>query len=292
MKKYFFIPIATLALLSSCSEDIKVNLPGSDKKIVIEGSIENGKYPEVIITKSIGLFSSVNAGNINDLYVLDAQVYVTSGSVTDTLRLAVDSASSLGLVYKGHTLIGSPGQMYLLRVIESGKSYSSITTLPAPIALDSVWWKAEPGKDSLGFANAHLTDPLGFGNNYRWYAKRPTKDRRFIAPSGATFDDKYIDGKSFDFAEPKGYDPTDSHHRLQDDPEKERYYYKKTDTIYIKFCTIDTKSKNFFTTFENAVSSNGNPFASPTTILTNIQGGALGVWCGYGVTYDTIMPTP
>jgi hypothetical protein len=123
-------------------------------------------------------------------------------------------------------------------------------------------------------------------------AKRPTKDRRYIAPYGATFDDKLIDGKSFDFAYTKGYDPTDNVNSELNDSDVERNYYRKTDTIYIKFCSIDKASKEFYTTFENAISNNGNPFASPVTILTNIEGGALGVWCGVGATYDTIMPTP
>ncbi|MGZ4034462.1 MAG: DUF4249 domain-containing protein [Bacteroidia bacterium] len=292
MKKYFLF-FLILFIISSCTEKINVNLPGSDGKIVIEGNIENGKYPEVIITKTIPLFSSISGTSASDFYVLDAHVYVSNGTITDTLSLTIDSASSLGVVYKGNTITGVVGQTYSLKVVAAnGKIYTATTSIPTPVPLDSVWWKKQPPNDTLGFANAHLSDPPGLGNNYRWYAKRPTKDRRFIAPGGATFDDKLINGKSFDFAYTKGYDPTDNVHSVQNDPDGERYYYRKTDTIYIKFCSIDRASKDFYTTFENSISNNGNPFASPVTILSNIDGGALGVWCGLGATYDTIMPTP
>lgn len=293
MKKYFLIVATVIIALSSCTEPIDVKLPNSDKKIVIEGTIENGKFAQVIITRTIPLFSSVASTSPTDFYVLDAKVYVSNGIIIDTLSITIDSSSALGVVYQGSTIIGVSGQNYSLKVVAAdGNVYTATTSIPYSIALDSVWWKPQPPNDTLGFANAHLSDPAGLGNNYRWLAKRPTKDRRFIAQSGSTFDDKLIDGKSFEFAYIKGYDPTDNVNSLENDSDEERYYYRKSDTIYIKFCTIDRPSKDFYTTFESAVSSNGNPFSSPTTILGNIDNGGLGVWAGMGVTYDTIMPTP
>jgi len=293
MKKYFFITAVVITAISACTENLDVKLPNSDKKIVIEGVIENGKVAEVIITRTIPLFSSISGTTASDFYVLDAKVYVSNGIITDTLALTIDSSSSLGVVYKGSTIYGISGQNYSLNVVAAdGTIYKATTSIPFPVALDSVWWKAQPPEDTLGFANAHLSDPSAPGNNYRWYAKRPTKDRRYIAPYGATFDDKFINGKSFEFAYTKGYDPTDNTNSALNDSDTERNYYRKSDTIYIKFCTIDRASKDFYTTFEAALSSNGNPFASPTTILGNIDNGALGVWSGMGAFYDTIMPTP
>lgn len=288
MKKIIFPVSISLLFLASCTEDIKVDLPGSHSKVVIEGSIENGKVAEVMLTKNVPLFSSVSGGNPADIFITDAKVYVQNGGITDTLTLAIDSSASLGLVYKGHLIYGVPGQTYNLTVQALGSTYTAVTMIPPLVALDSVWWKADPPHDSLGLAYAHLSEPAGYGNNYRWFAKRP-QDRRFIAPGGATFDDKFVDGKSFDFAYDRGYDPTDIS-GPDSEPRDERGYYKITDTIYIKFCTMDRASKDFYSTFETAEGSNGNPFASPVTILSNINGGGLGVWCGYGATYDTILP--
>ena len=292
MKKYFLIATIAVIALSACTEAVDIKLPNSDKKIVIEGTIENGKFAQVLITRTIPLFSSVSGTSATDFYVLDAKVYVSNGIITDTLALTIDSSSSLGLVYQGSTIIGVSGQNYSLKVVAAdGNVYNATTSIPYPIALDSVWWKPQPPEDTLGFANAQLSDPIGLGNNYRWSAKRP-KDRRFIAQYGSTFDDKLIDGKSFEFAYTKGYDPTDSDNSLENDSEEERYYYRKSDTIYIKFCTIDRASKDFYTTFESAISNNGNPFSSPTTILGNFDNDGLGVWAGMGASYDTILPTP
>jgi hypothetical protein len=295
MKKIFFAAISSILFLSSCTEDIDLKIADGDTKIVIEGEIENGKFAQVMVTRNSPLTQSVNFENI---LVNNALVYVSNGVITDTLRFDTVFSASNPFLYIGSTIVGIPGQTYNLTVIADGKTYTATTTIPAPVPLDSVWFQPQPPSDSLGFAWAHLTDPSGIGNGYRWQVKRPTKfvqfegnplvlDRRYIAPGGATFDDKFIDGKSFDFAYFRPYDPTEASY-YEDEPEEERGYYKYSDTIYIRFCTLDKVSQDFYRTYEAAMSSNGNPFASPVTVLSNIKGGGLGVWAGMGATYDTI----
>lgn len=274
-----------LFFFSGCTEDINLSVIGGEKKIVIEGNIENGHPAKVIVTRSSPVSQSID---VNSILVTDAVVYVSDGILTDTLTLGIDSFASFPLLYNGSTVIGEANKTYTLTVIADGKTYTATTTVPQPVALDSVWWKAQPPSDTLGFAWAHFTEPAGFGNAYKWYAKRATKDRRYIAPYGSTFDDKFIDGKSFEFAYNRGSDPNDPTANEPDDIT--RGYYKYSDTVYIKFCTLDSKTAKFYTTYEAAMQTNGNPFASPVSIISNINGGALGVWAGLGVAYDTIMP--
>jgi hypothetical protein len=267
-----------------CTEDINLKVLGGEKKIVIEGIIEDGQPAKVSVTHNNPLSEAIN---FNNILVTNAKVYVSNGLITDTLHLTIDSSTAIPIVYKGSTVIGMPNQTYYLTVVAEGATYTALTTIPAPVALDSVWWKIEPPKDSLGFAWAHFSEPAGFGNAYRWFAKRGIKDRRYLAPYGATFDDKFIDGKSFDFAYNRGTDPTAT---ATAPPPTDAGYFKETDTIYIKFCSIDYTTCQFYKTYEAALQTNGNPFASPVSIISNIHGGALGVWGGFGCTYDTIMP--
>lgn len=288
MKKLFTLSALSLLSLIGCTEDINLTVLGGEQKIVIEGSIENGKPASVIVTRNSPLSQTVD---FEKILVRDAQVYVSNGTITEALLLETDSAVSAFFVYKGAAVIGVTGQTYYLTVVADGKTFTATTTIPAPIPLDSVWWKPQPPEDSLGYAWAYLSDPPGTGNAYRWFAKRPTKDRRFIAPSGAIFDDKFIDGKGFEFSYNRGDDPAGDPKVLAKEPENEHNFFKKKDTIYIKFCTLDPKASQFYITYENALQSSGNPFASPVTIVSNIKGGGLGVWAGFGVTYDTIMPT-
>lgn len=299
MKKYFLSTICFLALcFSGCEEDINLELVGSAQKIVIEGCIENNQSPQVIVTRNSPLSQSIDFSSI---LVTNAKVYVSDGIITDTLHMDTLLTTSVPFVYVGSKIKGEAGHTYSLTVIVDNAIFASTTRIPEPVKLDSVWWKAYPPETEYGTATARLSDPVGYGNAYKWFAKRPVKiklddsgvpiilNRRYIAPMGSTFDDKFIDGKSFEFSYFRGYDPTEAIISENEEP-RERNLYKKTDTIYIKFCTLDDRAARFYTTFESAASSNGNPFASPSSVMGNIAGGALGVWAGFGATYDTILP--
>ncbi len=283
--------------LTACTEDVNLTVVGGSSKIVIEGNIENDKYAEVSVTRNSSLSATLDTSKI---FVKDAKVYVSNGIVTDTLQYKLSFDAPYFFAYVGSKIKGVAGGSYNLTVVADGKTYTATTTIPTPVKLDSVWWKPQLPEDSLGFAWAHLSEPAGLGNAYRWYAKKPLKfeivnglpfpvNRRFAPPFGATFDDKFVDGKSFDLAYSRSYDPTEVTF-TKDEPEKERGYYKITDTIYIKFCTIDLDAAKFYNTYEQALQTNGNPFSSPTSILSNISNDGLGVWAGFGATYDTILP--
>ena len=40
---------------------------------------------------------------------------------------------------------------------------------------------------------------------------------------------------------------------------------------------------------EDQAFSAGSPFASPGNLPGNIDGGAIGIWAGYGIYYDTVI---
>ncbi|HEU4717775.1 MAG TPA: DUF4249 domain-containing protein [Bacteroidia bacterium] len=287
MKKLFFIlPVAVL--LVSCEKDINISLPEPEKKIVVDGGISTGEVAEINLTWSTGYFDPVDSSSLASYLITSATVTVTDGSLVDTLQLSYDANRPIPIVWKGNTITGQQGHTYTLNVTAEGKTVSAVTSIHAPIPLDSTWFMIEGGKDSLGFAWAHLTDPPETGNAYRWFAKREGVDPGFIAPFGSTFDDKFVNGKSFDFAYNR---PSPPNSTAPEDNNAEAGYYKVGDTIVVKFCTIGQAESDFFRTYEVEVSNNGNPFASPGVIKTNVTNG-LGIWCGYAPTYDTIVCHP
>lgn len=282
------------AVLSSCEKNVTVDIPKAEEMVVVEGYIETGVYPYVILSRTLPFFGTINTstGSLLENTITGALVTVDDGTFVDTLRQV--AGFSVG-IYTTSFLRGEVGKTYRLRVEVEGKVITSVTTLPNPVHLDSVWWKVDGQRDSLGFAWAHLTDPDTMGNCYRWFAQRinhftygpdigKIKDSTFIAPQGSANEDKFFNGRSFDINAIRGHFQNSTR---EEDTGMESIFFKRGDTIVVKFCSIDRAHFEFWRTEENQVASNGNPFGSPAPITSNIVGG-LGIWGGYSTTFDTI----
>jgi len=286
MKKYFkyLLPVFLLFIIS-CERDITVDLPVPEQKYVIEGYITPGNPAYVFISKTAAYFAPLDSSSLINYAVKNAIVTVSDGTITDTL---VAPLPDYGYVYISPRLTGQVGKEYTLKMVgPDGTVLTSKTYIHAPVALDSVWFKLQPENDSLGWMWATLSDPAEPGNRYRWFAKRLTKDEDFIAPIGSVIEDKFFNGLTFDFAYNRGEVPNSN---TEDDENEEEGYFKKGDTVVVKFASITRESFDFWRAAEAQSSSNGNPFSSPAPLISNIEGG-LGIWEGFSFTLDTVIAT-
>lgn len=283
--------IFILFFIISCEKNVTVEIPQVDTKVVVEGYIEEGKQPFVILSHTLPFFGSVNYETVLQSGIKNAIVIVNNGTFTDTLK----DFLNIG-VYFSFNMVGEEGKTYSLLVKTDGKDITSTTSIPHSVSLDSTWFKVDGNRDSLGYVWAHFKDPDTLGNYYRWFAKRinrytsgaeegQIKDSVFVTPRGSVLEDKFFNGKSFDFGYNRGSVPNSS---KEDDNNDERNFFKRGDTIVVKFCSIDRAHFLFWRTEEMQVGNNGNPFGSPAPITSNIEGG-LGIWGGYAVTLDTVI---
>lgn len=316
MKKTFILFALAAMLVSSCEKEIEVALPDSETSIVVEGSLDQGDFPTVVFTKSLPYYTEINESTLAQMFVNTATASIKVGNDTIPLlkiclsdipdSLVDDITELLNLppgfdkfcIYtsQDERLRGKANTNYELIANVEGKLVTSITTIPQPIALDSLWFKDDNGSDTLGFIYAQLSDPSTKGNAYRWYARRinsytsgvdsgKVKDSDFIAPFNSAFDDEFFNGLTFPFAYNRG---SVSGSEKEDDTGEERGYFKKGDTVVVKFTTIDEPVYQYYRSFYNSLGSSGSPFSSPANIKTNVKGG-LGIWAGYGVSYDTLI---
>lgn len=308
-KKYFPFILA-LVFLGSCQKTIKLDMPEVEQSYVVEGRIETGLPPIVILTETQGYFEDASAESIFGSFVHGANITVTtngtvfpltelcSSSIPDSLIDIVSGALGIPIAFLGGfdfcvytsldaQAIGQIGNQYDLSILVGGKEITATTKIPYPVALDSVWFEAEPNLDSLGFVWAILTDPDSLGNNYRWYAKRTNmytygeelgqvKDPFHIAPLGSSVEDKFFNGKTFDFAYSRG---EVGNIEGPDDEGPEEGYFKRGDTVEVKFCSIPREYFLYIRAMENQAASAGSPFASSGNLPNNIKGG-LGIWTG------------
>ncbi|WP_317897513.1 DUF4249 domain-containing protein [Aurantibacillus circumpalustris] len=283
MKKYFCY-IATLLVIASCRKDVKLDLPNYQQKIVIEGSIETGSTALVFVSYSVPYFGEFDFSTPEEAFVKGALVTVSDGIMTDTLK---EIDPSVGYIYVGLKLIGKQGGTYTIRVSTGGKTFETSSTILNPVKLDTLYFDKIKG-DTLGFIAQKLSEPAGSGDNYRWSAKRLGRDQFYTSPFNSVFDDKFIDGKSFNFSYNRGVQPNQ---RAQNSSDPERGYFKAGDTVVVKFCKIGKKEFDFWHTYYLNRSSNFNPFSSPTNIksMFNNYQECFGAFVAYAPSFDTII---
>lgn len=297
-RKYGFVIVLLGVLFSSCEKEISLDLPDAQTKVVVEGVIENGKHPYVILTRSSSYFAPVGPW-LDSLFITDATVYVSDGDFTDTLKPTLDYEIYAPLplfVYRSNIMVGEVGKTYELTVKALGKTITATTTITAPIALDSLWFQHEPGSevDTLGYVWAGLTDPPEPGNNYAWFSQIIGLDARLLQPLGYTFDDKFFNGAAIDFPFQRARDPfkEDLTEEQLDTATSHPWFYSQGDTVVIKFCTMDYGHYKFRDILEDVTENGDNPFSSPVTVPTNLGEEGLGYWGGFGCTLDTVVLIP
>jgi len=301
------IAICTISLIA-CEKEIDFELPEVDKKIVVEGKIEQGLPPFVMLTKTVGYFEDTDINTLQSLFIHNATVTVSNGTFTETLTEICTSeiedsllptvAELIGVTLNeletfgfclyttlNPAMFGEVGKSYALTIEAEGKTLTSTTTIPTLVYMDSYYYKDQPGYSDYGYLWFKLNDPPIVNNAYRIFTKRGEQDEIFIPANGSVFDDHFFNGLNFEAFIFRGHindskDPADYSETAD--------YFHQGDTIIIKFCSIDQPHFEFLSSFEIASFNNGNPFVAPAQVQTNIEGG-LGVWGGYGVTYDTLI---
>ncbi len=282
--KLLLLLIISIFVFTACEKQITIDLPNEPSKLVVEGWIENNKCPVVILTKSSPYFSPIDLAALLSSLVKSAVVTVSDGSITETLT-GVDTSYFPTYMYIGKTIKGEVGKTYTLNITAEGKSYSSVTTIQNLATFDTVWFKLNPNNDTIGNIYASATDDGSVYNYYRAYTKILNNDADFIPIFGSVWDDKFFSGQTFTSQLYHGMasniiPPTDNNTR--------GLGYRVGDTVITKLCTLDYESYKFWKAAESEIFSGGNPFSSTTSVPTNIVGGALGSWTGYGATYDTV----
>src|SRR5687768_10028465 len=71
---------------NACTTDITVDLPDPKEQIVVEGYIEQGDAPYVLLTKNSPFFGGFDLNDVEKYLVHDAIVTITDGVTTDTLE--------------------------------------------------------------------------------------------------------------------------------------------------------------------------------------------------------------
>ena len=180
MKRYLFL---ISIILLSCQEEITLDLPQTEDKLVVEGAIEPGFPPYVILTKNQGYFESIDIDTYNDLFVnnidsVKVWYYNANGEKEIRILEQIPGLDSLPPIYtdlsyfanSNNYVFSQAERTYYLEIHWNNEIISAETTIPQPTPLDCLWvekseiYQAEQ-LDKLGMEviEVDLRDAYAFG---------------------------------------------------------------------------------------------------------------------------------
>jgi hypothetical protein len=281
-----------LIFLASCEKDITIKLDPSSTDLVVDASIENGKYPVVILSKSLAYFSKLDLESLTSSFVHNARVFISNGSRLGQLQEYERKDDSTGILlyyysfsdsYSGPKFKGQLNTNYSLEIDVDSQVYKATTTIPGVNKyIDSLWWSPAPlAADSpLVNVKARVVDPPGLGNYTRYYTE--VNIGPFYPGLNSVFDDQITDGTTYDVTVDRGVN------RNQPIDVNTYSFFSRGDSVTVKLANIDKATYDFWRTVEYNYQSIGNPFSSPTVVLSNISNNALGYFGGYAAQYKSV----
>jgi hypothetical protein len=243
--KWYF---SLVSLLCSCTKVINVNLNDVSPNIVIEGYVTNQPGPYTVqITQTVNFSASNTFPPVTGAIV---KITDSTSGLTDSL---VESSS--GIYSTKNLLQGLPGHTYQLFVSANGKDYTSSSTMPKPVLMDSLTFYKSSVLGRISYnAVANFLDPFGIPNYYTFkeYMNNKQLNQSF------EFSDRLSDGKYIRL-------------ELFNDSS---YLQPGAEVMVVMNC-VDRNVWNYFNTLRQAT---GNNFQSvtPTNPISNISNNALG----------------
>jgi hypothetical protein len=278
MKKLYYTLLMAFLLLS-CKENY--GMQAEDSATVVEGWIEDGQFPVVMLTKTLPITGNYQTVPLDskEFLVRWAKVTVSDGEKSVILTGKFDSGYMPPFIYTTSWMRGEAGKTYTLEVEYENSVLTAETTIPHPVEVDSFKVEKAGTSDSLFLIKACFADDPKEKNYYQFFTRVGTKSKQFMASYLGSFDDEVL-SESVEV-------PVYRAHTLDNDDYTP--YFSQNDTVSVKFCHIDEVSFRFWDEYTKSQSLSSNMFlANFSTVPGNVKGG-IGYWCGYGSTTYYLM---
>lgn len=263
------------ALLFSLSGCIGKFHHVDDPQVVVEGWIDDGGYPVVILTTTVTVGEEFREwGSLKDNIIRWAKVTVSDGEHEEVLTGRKSDDHFPPYIYSTARMKGEAGKTYTLKVEYSGRTVTARTLIPEAVPLE--WIKVLPS-DNEGQANivAGLKDNPDTKDYYKFFTKVMDEDSSYVSSFMGLIDDDIlaegVNEINVNKGTPQVFGSKDKSVTFDDDS-----------FVLVRFCTMDEVSYRYWEDYEDIAMLSRNPFFPVTKkIRSNIEGG-LGYWAGYG----------
>lgn len=317
MIKYLFPFLCAFALIAACDleREIDINLPEYNNELVLESYIEAGLPLRALVTESISYTELPSPTPLDE----NTPIVITSdGQQLDPLPLSqlrtiiglegeealaqfegfVNFIELIGLTSGATVKVSHNGQDYILeegvyfdfdniKIYNYGNPYivpvdydnpfsievnasqdrnaTATTSMLAPVPIDSINYIFN-STDTLASVQTWITDDAAVDNYYRFMLHGSKLTDTLY--QNASFNDRFFNG--------------------DDVPLGSNFNFGIGDTSIVTLFHIDEIYHDFLETYQAALFANGNPFAQPAQILTNVEGGR-GIFASLSYVRDTVI---
>lgn len=269
-----------LWLLAACTSEVSPDQPDPGR-FVVEGWIDSGEAPVVMLTKAYtAQFQYEPVDNLRSHLIAGAEVLVED-ELGNEVRLDFrhDKHYFPPYIYTTDRMRGVPGCRYRLKVRYQNRFVSGETRIPHPVALEGIDVRPLGGSDTLRGIWARFPQPPDEDTFYRFFVRVEGRDSTFLPAlvsgverDGTTTTLPVMQGRSL----------------FNTSPGKP-LWFNKGDTVHLKFCTLDRKAWEFWSSYDEVNSLGRNPFFPVSWNIPSQLEGAYGYWAGYGTTRYTVQ---
>lgn len=274
--KYSLITIFAFSILYSCGgleKEIELDLPVYESKLIVECYLEPGQPFTALLTKSEAYFDPFNFETTSDfLQILEDSAIVKikiKGEefvLENNLILNPFTGKVFNYVNPEPVPFDFENDFELEILTQDGRAVTGITKILPQVPIDSVVVEFDEKKDTLARTLVYFQDDLNTQNFYRRMIHLGSLENEpeFYFQT----DDDFVDDGTVVFG--SGFD------------------YEEGDTVFNTVFHITQDYFSFLESIDGAVDANGNPFAQPGSILSNLKGdeNALGIFTG--LTYSRV----
>lgn len=280
----FAVCIGILLFVTGCTKEVELEQPAYEPKIVVDGYIETGKVANVFLTMSSPYLTQYDSASIRNTFLNHAKITLSSSEGDEeVLTLYRENRFFPPFVYKSVSVRGKTGVKYHLKIVVSGDTLSSVTSIPSAPVVSNAFFDAvsdttgnlmvevERGQKENVYLFTRVRSRLeqeSFHPSYNpvdWMKPSDEALYRFQVMRASEFGLYTLNaGESFY----NGYG---------------RYEYDLRDTVDVLTGAVDSVSYLVLNSLFKDRNNQENPFAfNGNRVESNIEGG-IGRWTGVGI---------
>ncbi|MEL6651470.1 MAG: DUF4249 domain-containing protein [Bacteroidota bacterium] len=282
-----------MLLLTACDlqQEVELNLPEYESQLVVESYLQPGNPYVLTLFESTPFF-----GDVQIQYVRDAEVVISHNGINDTLvplELPLDFAFPPGFVdttilQQLAPVLGESAYLYtslntvpedyesefkLSITTQDGRTTSATTFIPPPVEVDSVIVRFN--EDTLALVLTQFQDDPDKANFYRRLLEVRVVDTIVSEAGDTLFNYRSRTEQDFFVDDQINNGDVQTFGTL--------FEYEVGDSIINTIYHVTEDYSRFVETRDAAIIASFSPFAPPTVVYTNIDGG-VGIFTGFTFT--------